>query len=146
MYSNQKQVSNALADKVHKQQVPCTQWHALHNMATLFLAKTMWHALFVCVLCQPVIKPHLIFQPHSQWLSTLVTPHLHLILTLTLALSRAKSLCNFVFMSKDYTLWLTTSLPLCNYCNYYYYSLLKLKKKCPSIMQLDFVFRNLLWR
>ena len=27
---------NALADKVHKQEVPCTQLHSLHNMATLF--------------------------------------------------------------------------------------------------------------
>ena len=27
---------NALADKVHKQEVPCLQWYALHNMATLF--------------------------------------------------------------------------------------------------------------
>ena len=30
------QCMNALADKVHKQDVPCTQWCALHNMATLF--------------------------------------------------------------------------------------------------------------
>ena len=27
---------NALADKVHKQEVPHTQWYAHHNMATLF--------------------------------------------------------------------------------------------------------------
>ena len=27
---------NALADKAHKQEVPCTQRYALHNMATLF--------------------------------------------------------------------------------------------------------------
>ena len=27
---------HALADKVHKQEVPCTQWYALHNTATLF--------------------------------------------------------------------------------------------------------------
>ena len=26
---------NALANEVHKQEVPCTQWHALHPMATL---------------------------------------------------------------------------------------------------------------
>ena len=26
----------ALADKVHKQEVPCTQWYTLHDMATLF--------------------------------------------------------------------------------------------------------------
>ena len=25
-----------LADNVHKQEVPCTQWYALHNLATLF--------------------------------------------------------------------------------------------------------------
>ena len=30
------QCMNALADKVHKQEMPCTQWYALHNMATLF--------------------------------------------------------------------------------------------------------------
>ena len=30
------QCMNALADKVHKQEVPCTQWYALHDMATLF--------------------------------------------------------------------------------------------------------------
>ena len=30
------QCMNALADKVQKQDVPCTQWYALHNMATLF--------------------------------------------------------------------------------------------------------------
>ena len=29
------QCMNALADKVQKQDVPCTQWYALHNMATL---------------------------------------------------------------------------------------------------------------
>ena len=27
---------NALADKVHKQEVPRTQWYALHIMTTLF--------------------------------------------------------------------------------------------------------------
>ena len=27
---------NAPADKVHKQEVPRTQWYALHNTATLF--------------------------------------------------------------------------------------------------------------
>ena len=27
---------NALADKVHKQELPHTQWYALHIMATLF--------------------------------------------------------------------------------------------------------------
>ena len=27
---------NALADEVHKQEVPCTQLYSLHNMATLF--------------------------------------------------------------------------------------------------------------
>ena len=27
---------DALADKIHKQEVPCTQWYALHTMATLF--------------------------------------------------------------------------------------------------------------
>ena len=26
----------APADKVHKQEVPCTQWYALHTMATLY--------------------------------------------------------------------------------------------------------------
>ena len=26
------QCMNALADKVHKQEVPCTQWYALYNM------------------------------------------------------------------------------------------------------------------
>ena len=30
------QCINALADKVQKQDVPCTQWYTLHNMATLF--------------------------------------------------------------------------------------------------------------
>ena len=30
------QCMNALADKVHKQEVPCTQWYTLHDMATLF--------------------------------------------------------------------------------------------------------------
>ena len=30
------QCMNTLADKVHKQEVPCTQWYALHSMATLF--------------------------------------------------------------------------------------------------------------
>ena len=30
------QCMNALADKVQKQDVPCTQWYALHNMVTLF--------------------------------------------------------------------------------------------------------------
>ena len=28
--------TNALAEKVHKQEVPCTQWYALHTMTTLF--------------------------------------------------------------------------------------------------------------
>ena len=28
------QCMNALADRVHKQEVPCTQWYALHNMTT----------------------------------------------------------------------------------------------------------------
>ena len=30
------QCMNALADKAHKGEVPCTQWYAVHNMATLF--------------------------------------------------------------------------------------------------------------
>ena len=33
------QCMNALADKVHKQEVPYTQWYALHNMATLLWAR-----------------------------------------------------------------------------------------------------------
>ena len=30
------QCMNALADKVYQQEVPCTQWYAVHTMATLF--------------------------------------------------------------------------------------------------------------
>ena len=45
------QCMNALADKVHKQEVPCTQWYAreLCNMATLFnhLLRSATHLLVV---------------------------------------------------------------------------------------------------
>ena len=42
---------NALADKVHKQEVPYTQWYALHTMTTLMLLNN--HPYIVAVNLVP---------------------------------------------------------------------------------------------
>ena len=61
------QCRNALADKVQKQEVPCTQRYALHNMATLFnnhsyksssISLCAWHflSLYFVNQCIPALS------------------------------------------------------------------------------------------
>ena len=52
------QSMNALADKVRKQEVPCTHWYAraLHNMATLFNNHASLHKYFFHALRHPYIS------------------------------------------------------------------------------------------
>ena len=40
------QCMNALADKVQKQDVPCTQWYALHNMAHIIQQPSLHGLVF----------------------------------------------------------------------------------------------------